>query len=78
MHALAKHREVEEEISSSLSYAMAIVRHSKDYVIIIIAKKMICMYIEPPPLSSSLQPKFDIGKGWLMKGWEVLYDIILY
>ena len=37
MHALAKHREVEEEISS-LSYAMAIVRHSKDYVKIIIAE----------------------------------------
>ena len=54
---------------------MAIVQHSKDYVIIIIRKKMICTTIKPPPLSSSLQPKFDIGKGWLMKGWEP--DIII-
>ena len=34
--------------------------------------------MEPPPLSSSLQPKFDIGKGWLMKGWKLIrYNIIL-
>ena len=31
-----------------------------------------------PPLNSSLQLEFDIGKGWLMKGWELIsYNIIL-